>query len=134
MKQPIYSLYPSFIFIFFSQHPLAIVVGQTNYGETPVSNVMNYAHPDFDDYTLHNDVALIKLKKPVTLNSDNIRPVCPTIGVRGHEKTTYGVVDEEGKLRSETDPLRQPCYVVGWGLTDFYWCKYSTYLMDIKSL
>ena len=115
------------LFISFSEHALAIVVGQTNYGETPVSNLINYAHPEFDDYTLQNDIALIKLKNPVTLNSDNIRPVCPTIGIRGHEETTYSVVDEEGKTRSETDPLRQPCYVVGWGLTDYYRCKYSNF-------
>lgn len=55
-------------------------------------------HPDYDSKTLENDLALIKMKKPVPFR-DDIQPVCmPRLG---------------------EDFTGLDGYATGWGLTDF---------------
>lgn len=55
------------------------------------------SHPDFNDYTLENDVALIKLTEPVTFTNE-IKPIC----LPGGRKVN---VNDQG-------------YVIGWGTVD----------------
>ena len=52
-------------------------------------------HPDYNDDTINNDIALIKLSSPVTF-TDYIRPVC--------------LASNSSQFHSST-----PCWSTGWG-------------------
>uniref|UniRef100_H0X0R3 Transmembrane protease serine 2 n=1 Tax=Otolemur garnettii TaxID=30611 RepID=H0X0R3_OTOGA len=56
-------------------------------------------HPNYDSKTKNNDIALMKLRTPLTFNeTDKVRPVClPNLGLM---------------LQPE-----QPCWISGWGST-----------------
>ncbi|XP_013408472.1 hemicentin-1-like [Lingula anatina] len=73
--------------------------------DIPVSRVV--PHPGFDESTLINDIALVRLSQPVT-HSDKITPVCiPTKDVTAGTKcvaTGWGVTSESG---SRPDLLQQ---------------------------
>ena len=62
------------------------------------SRVTVFEHPNYDDNTIDNDIALLKLEVPIMAYSDYVRPVCMSKTLQ--EYSTYS---------------SQPCYVIGWG-------------------
>lgn len=73
--------------------------------DTPTSNNQEFnildenrfPHPDYNDFTQRNDIALIKLPQPSVYN-DYVRPLCLNTIVE--EETTFDT-----------------CFVAGWGFT-----------------
>lgn len=75
--------------------------GENGFRKLPVMQVLAdtvIVHPDYESKTLENDLALIKLKKPVPFRED-IQPIC------------LPAVNE--------DFTGLDGYAAGWGLTDF---------------
>ncbi|CAH1181758.1 unnamed protein product [Phyllotreta striolata] len=107
-----------------SQNPYTVRVGEYNLATrndcvtmingkvkcTPgVQNVaveQNIVHPDYNSYTISNDIALIRVHK-ININLENIRPVCLPLGDLRNSKPSYyivtgwGVVDIESGRTSD---------------------------------
>jgi len=93
-------------------------IRQDGSGETQITASRWISHPQYDDYNIVNDVALIKLSSPVQYNS-NISPVClpngkqPAIGSRGFT-TGWGIINADGSgdistyLRQVGIPVNDP--------------------------
>uniref|UniRef100_A0A3B3ZCQ1 pancreatic elastase II n=1 Tax=Periophthalmus magnuspinnatus TaxID=409849 RepID=A0A3B3ZCQ1_9GOBI len=64
-------------------------------GSLTLSLASTIKHPKYNDHMSRNDIALLKLERPVTF-SDTIKPAC---------------LPEEGTVL----PNGTPCYVTGWG-------------------
>ncbi|XP_038051942.1 uncharacterized protein LOC119724798 isoform X2 [Patiria miniata] len=60
-----------------------------------------YSHPGYNNKVLTNDIALLKLTRPVEMN-DNVRPVCLDL------QTNEDIVEKYTK-----------CYTAGWGYTQY---------------
>lgn len=78
-----------------------IDTGEHGWKKDPIMQVLAdtvIVHPDYDSKTLENDIALIKLKKPVPFRHD-IQPIC----LPAYNEDFTGL---DG-------------YATGWGLTDF---------------
>ncbi|CAL4213582.1 unnamed protein product, partial [Meganyctiphanes norvegica] len=83
-----------------------VVVGEHQWstsGESNVRETVNIAqiisNPNYNSNTMENDVALLKLSRPLTFGSDNqVAPICPP---------------EAGNLYTNIDAL-----VTGWGTTE----------------
>ncbi|XP_072027028.1 neurotrypsin-like [Amphiura filiformis] len=112
---------------------MSIVCGTLNLGGSPTTLIDTYfRHPSYNSATLDSDLALLKLRDPLSF-TDSVKPVCPTIGMSDHEKTTYGIVTGGGSTRPLTHPMRQPCYVIGWGQTDYPGGSIATVLQEVLS-
>jgi len=67
-------------------------------GVTHTSTVQVIEHPNYDEYTTNNDIALLKLNNPVPGFNDYVKPVC--MATTADEYIEYD---------------RDTCYVIGWG-------------------
>uniref|UniRef100_A0A3Q1F1D9 pancreatic elastase n=1 Tax=Acanthochromis polyacanthus TaxID=80966 RepID=A0A3Q1F1D9_9TELE len=79
-----------------------VVLGEhdlyTNSGREQILDISQvYVHPDWDSYTITNDIALLKLSSPATLNS----------------YIQLGALPPSGEIL----PNNSYCYITGWGRT-----------------
>lgn len=68
-----------------------------NHQEFDILDANTFPHPDYNDFSQRNDIALIKLPQPAVYN-DYVRPLCLNTIVE--EETTFDT-----------------CFVAGWGFT-----------------
>jgi secreted trypsin-like serine protease len=89
---------------------LSLNFGITNY--TTIGQLRNVTkiniHPSFDIRLLINDLALLRLHKPIDLNNSNISSICLP------EQSDFNL--ELAEYPSIGDNL----VAIGWGVTDFY--------------
>lgn len=79
---------------------ISLMIGEHNMkvkdkGERPIKVARGYTHPQYDFDTITNDIALLKLEKPVT-ESDSVGFAC--------------LPEAKDKLKE-----RHLCYILGWG-------------------
>jgi len=98
------------------------------------------SHPDYNDNSLSNDIALIKLSRKVTYN-DRIRPVClpngrtPVIGTTG-TVTGWGLTDKNGEgdisatLKQVNIPINNPTACTNSPIPSSQFCAGDTNLQN----
>ncbi|KAL4240876.1 hypothetical protein ACF0H5_001661 [Mactra antiquata] len=88
-----------------SQNPLRwqVYVGKHHLDRKDSTEALHHVkqifmHPAYDNITLENDIALLRLEEPIIYN-ERVKPICVP-------PTRYRVV-----------PINYPCYTTGWGDT-----------------
>ena len=90
---------------------------QYSYGYTAYNVATLYVHPDWDDYTFDNDVALLELTQPITAsktatvdwvttaNEGSVVQDYDAVVVAGWGKTSYGGIQSSNLLKVTVDFL-----------------------------
>ncbi|XP_059160833.1 brachyurin-like [Physella acuta] len=90
-----------------------IFYGNSNLQRTmDVHSIKTFKHKDFENKTFLNDIALVKLEKPLNF-SDSVKPICLPVG---------NIWDAS------------PCFVTGWGSTTRNLTAYYDDVMNLQQL